>query len=410
MDEDYFATFSPEEISTHIKMSCALDRERPAECRVTQRGPDEFDIVIVGYDYLSEFSIFCGLLSAFGLDIRAGNIYSFARRQAGEGRPRLKRRAARGKAPQSSPRKIVDVFNVRAKPGEAFDEAKRREFEQELQTLVRMLASGSDESARGRLNRFLTERIEKMNERLSGLLSPVEVRFDNQLSRDWTVMDAHSEDAFAFLYAFSNALSIRGIYIHKVEIRSVGREARDRFFIADSWGRKIEDGREQERLRTTVALIKQFTRFLPEAPDPAKAMRHFDQFLDRMADEQFPDRVMSFLARAEGMNLLAHLLGSSDYLWDDFLGIRFNDLLPILRDLNQTSIRPDPLALRTALSQAATWDDRKKALNQFKDAELFRIDAKHLLQPGITLVEFSMAVTELAEIVLNDAANICYEA
>src|SRR5215475_9779223 len=82
MDEDYFATFSPEEISTHIKMSCALARERPAKCRVTPRGPDEFDIVIVGYDYLSEFSIFCGLLSAFGLDIRAGNIYSFARRQA----------------------------------------------------------------------------------------------------------------------------------------------------------------------------------------------------------------------------------------------------------------------------------------------------------------------------------------
>src|SRR4030095_15305702 len=152
----------------------------------------------------------------------------------------------RGKAPQSSPRKIVYVSNARAKPGEPCEEGKRREFEQELQTLVRMLASGSDERARGRLNRFLTERIEKMNERLSGLLSPVEVRFDNQLSRDWTVMDAHSEDAFAFLYAFSNALSIRGIYIHNVEIRSVGPEARGRLYIADSWGRKIEKGREPE--------------------------------------------------------------------------------------------------------------------------------------------------------------------
>ena len=130
----------------------------------------------------------------------------------------------------------MDVFNARLRPGETFDEAKRREFEQELQTLVRMLASGSAERARERLNRFLTERIEKMNEPLSGLLSPVEVRFDNQLSPDWTVMDAHSEDAFAFLYAFSNALSIRGIYIHKVEIRSVGREARDRFLHRGSSG------------------------------------------------------------------------------------------------------------------------------------------------------------------------------
>ena len=96
MDEDYFATFSPEEISTHIKMSCALARERPAQCLVTPRGPGEFDIVIVGYDYLSEFSIFCGLISAFGLDIHSGDIYSFSTSRSHPG-----------------PRKIVDVFNVR---------------------------------------------------------------------------------------------------------------------------------------------------------------------------------------------------------------------------------------------------------------------------------------------------------
>ena len=96
-------------------------------------------------------------------------------------------------------------------------------------------------------------------------------------------------------------------------------------------------------------MIKQFTHFLPEAPDAAKAMRHFDQFLDKMAEERSPDHILSFLAEKEGMNQLAHLLGSSDYLWDDFLGIRFNDLLPILRDLNQSSIRPDPSALHADL-------------------------------------------------------------
>jgi [glutamine synthetase] adenylyltransferase / [glutamine synthetase]-adenylyl-L-tyrosine phosphorylase len=413
MDEDYFANFSPEEISTHIKMSCALDEGRPAQCRVTPRGPDEFDIVIVGFDYLSEFSIFCGLLSAFGLDIRAGNIYSFARRETGEVRRRLARRAPGAKAPQSSPRKIVDVFNTRLRPGEVFDEAKRREFDQELQTLVRMLASGSPERARERLNRFLTERIEKMNERLTGLLSPVEVRFDNRLSPDWTVMDAHSEDAFAFLYAFSNALSIRGVYIHKVEIRSVGQEARDRFFIADRRLRKIEEEREQERLRTTVALIKRFTRFLPEAADPAKAMRHFDQFLDKVAEERIPDRMVSFFAGREGMNLLAHLLGSSDFLWDDFLSLRFKDLLPILEDFTKTELRPgkQPLRRRLAgcLSGDHTFDEKKGSFNRFKDGQVFLIDVKHLLDPQVTLMDFSQALTDLAEVALDEAAGICYE-
>ena len=327
MDDDYFATFSPQEIATHIRMSCELNREHPVQVQFTSRpagSGGEFDIVIVGFDYLSEFSIFCGLLSAFGLDIRAGNIYSFA------------------KTSRPLPRKIVDVFAVDIKPGEIFDEAKQRELEQDLQTLARLLAADAIDDAREWLNRFLTERIEKMNEELSGLLSPVEIRFDNRLSPDWTVMEAHSEDAFAFLYAISNALAMRGIYIHKVKIRSIDQQVRDQFFIADRWGRKIEDRREQERLRMAVAMIKQFTRFLPEAPDPAKAMRHFDQFLDKVAEEESPDRIISFLAGREGMNVLAQLLGSSDFLWNEFLRIHFADLLPVLEDFTKPELQPGP--------------------------------------------------------------------
>ena len=97
------------------------------------------------------------------------------------------------------------------------------------------------------------------------------------------------------LFSTRSRLAMQGIDIHKVKIRSAGHEVRDQFFIADRWGRKIEDNRDPERLRMAVAMIKQFTRFLPEAPDPAQAMRHFDQFLDKMAEEKPPDHIMPFL-------------------------------------------------------------------------------------------------------------------
>jgi len=401
MDEDYFTTFSPEEIASHIRMSTGLDSKHRIQVRVTPRTSStaEFEIVIVGFDYLSEFSIFCGSLSAFGLDIQAGHIYSFARSTTSR-----------------SPRKIVDVFNVAVKSGEVFDATKQREFEQELQRLAHLLATGSVDEARERLNRFLTERIETMNEPLSGLGYPIEIRFDNDVSPDWTLMEARSQDAFALLYGISNALAMQGIYIHKVEIRRIGHEAIDHFFIADASGRKIQGATQQDRLRTAVAMIKQFTRFLPEAPDPAKAMRHFDQFLDKMAEEQLPDRIMTFLARSEGMNLLAHLLGSSDYLWDDFLGIHFRNLVPFLERLaGQTGL---PLAsgretlrrdLRDRLRAAATFDDKKIALNRFKDDQLFLIDAQHLLDPRATLINFSQALTDLAEVVIDEAVTMCSE-
>ncbi len=391
MDDDYFTTFSPEEVAAHIRMASRLDAKRRIQVRITPHGTGggEFDIVIAGFDYLSEFSVFCGLLSAFGLDIESGDTFSFS------------------KDGHSSPRKIVDAFYVRSKPGETFDDIRQREFETELQSLAEQLASGAFQEARESVNRFLTERIERMNEELTGLLSLIDIRFDNDLSADWTVMEARSEDTFAFLYAISNALAMRDVYIHKVKIRSAGRQARDEFFIADRWGRKIEDSREQEMLRMAVAMIKQFTGHLPEAPDPAKAMRHFDQFLDKMAEDENPAHVINFLAEKQGMNLLAHLLGSSDFLWDEFLSIHFKELLPILENLGSAGAgfsRP-----QRAKAQRLRFEEEKRLLNRYKDTQVFLIDVRHLLDRGMTLTEFSRQLTDLAECVISEAAAICSE-
>ena len=400
MDDDYFDTFAPEEMAQHLKMSCAVDTERRNIVQILARGKDEFKIVIVGNDYPSGFSILCGLLSAFGLDIRTGDIYSFSRQPAA--------RAGR----------IVDVFQVALKPGESFDELRQREFEQEMQTLTEFLASGSVNEARERLNRFLIERIEIMKEAFSGLGSPVELAFDNRTSPDWTVADVRSEDTFGFLYAISNALSMRGIYIHRAKIRSANGRAADQFLIANRWGRKIEDSREQHRLRMTVSMIKEFTRFLPEAPDPPRALRHFDQFLDKLlevSDDTFPDRAIEFLASHRGMNMLAQLLGSSDFLWDDLLVIHFSELFPSLEDFGKWKLESGAsfkAALRkdvqARLRDVHTFEEKRRVLNVFKDHQLFLIDAAHLIQAD-TLMSFSHALTDLGDIVIEESARLSHE-
>src|SRR5207247_6893343 len=136
-------------------------------------------------------------------------------------------------------------------------------------------------------------------------------------------------------YALANALALREIYVHRVRIESVGREARDRFWIARRGGRKIEDARDQQALRLAVALIKQFTHLLPSAPDPALALRCFDQFLDRAMAEGPTEpkgsgrpETLGLLGSPEGLRELARLLGSSAFLWEDFLRMQFEHLLP----------------------------------------------------------------------------------
>src|SRR5688572_33260841 len=112
-------------------------------------------------------------------------------------------------------------------------------------------------------------------------------------------------------------------------------------------------------------------------------MRHFDQFLDKVTEESIPQSMVAFFAGKEGMNILANLLGSSDFLWDDFLSLRFKDLLPVLGDFSKTELRPAKQSLRQrlagCLSGAGSFEEKKEAFNRFKDSQVFLIDVKHLL-------------------------------
>jgi glutamate-ammonia-ligase adenylyltransferase len=59
------------------------------------------------------------------------------------------------------------------------------------------------------------------------------------------------------------------------------------------------------------------------------------------------------------------------------------------------------------VNRAKTDEARKAALNSFKDRELFRIDMKHIVEPGAALPDFSAALTQLAEIILDRSLKDC---
>jgi len=374
----------------------------PVRMKITTRGNDRFKIVIVASDYFSEFSILCGLLTSFGLDIRTGTVETFSGRTPGPGAPGRPRNGVR--------KKILDRFEVSRGGGAPFTPSRQREFQDELQTLIGYLADGRFPEARERLNRRLIERLSKDRRPFAGRFDPVEVRFDNRADPRWTVMDVHSRDVPAFLYALSNALAMRDIYIHKVRIRSVRSEARDRFYITDRQGRKIRGERSLKSLRTALVLIKQFTHFLPWAPDPAKAIRYFDQLLDKVLEGKSSRAFLALVREKGGFNLLAHLLGASDFLWEDFLRLQFENLMPVLEDIMNRRFRPGKETIRrrlkTQLARGATREEKKRILNEFKDREMFAIDMQHLWDPKISLIDFSTALTDLAGAIVDQAVAI----
>lgn len=417
MDQEYFRRFEPVTVAQHIQLAAQLTPEHPCEVTIAERDTQQFDLTIVAYDYFSEFANICGLLSAFGLNIEEGQIYTFTEsapaaspaRSGYSSAPRLKPKTR----PGLSRKKIVDVFRVQPGRGVPCGPDDQTRLIAELTALLKRLDAEQFDEARQAVNRQLVEQLGKRRSSFSGLLHTVHITFDNSQSPTDTVMDIQSDDTPAFLYAFANALAMRNVYISKAQVESEGTKIRDRFFVRNRYGQKLLDTDEQEKLRLTAALIKQFTHALTWAPDPAMALESFDQFLDLIVQDEGKDskEALAFLNDKKSLPVLARLLGASDFLWEDFLRRQHGNLLPMLTEYRKAPLIKPQAALRKELDKlvdkAKTDEARKEALNRFKDRELFRIDMKHIVEPSTSLPDFSLAISQLAEVIVERSLADC---
>jgi [glutamine synthetase] adenylyltransferase / [glutamine synthetase]-adenylyl-L-tyrosine phosphorylase len=419
MDQEYFQRFEPPTIAEHIRLTAQLTPEHPCEIAFAEQRDQRVEVTIVAYDYFSEFATICGLLSAFGLNIEEGDIYTFVEKTAPPSAPTswtgYGSRVRTKSRPSVSQKKIVDVFRVLPIPGTELGAAQQRQLTAALYSVVTLLDKGQVTEARDAVNRRLVEQLGKRRASFGGLLHSVQITFDNSQSPTDTVMDIRSDDTPAFLYAFANALAMRNVYISKAQFDVEEGKIHDRFYVRNRHGQKLTDATDQQQLRLTAVLIKQFTHALTWAPDPTKALEAFDQFLDLTVQQtkgKAQQEALAFLSDKKTFPLLARLLGASDFLWEDFLRRQYSNLLPLLQDYRDAPLMTPRATLRKELdrlvNQAKTDEARKAALNSFKDRELFRIDMKHIVEPGTALPDFSAALTQLAEVIVDRSLKDCH--
>ncbi|MFQ5587577.1 MAG: hypothetical protein ACE5F7_01950 [Nitrospiria bacterium] len=397
MDRDYLKECGSSEIAEHIVMVQSLSPENLVQLRIKASGPRRYKVTVVAFDYFSEFSIICGLFSSLGFNIIGGNVQTLS--------------GLRGR------KKIIDLFEIQPIGNGIFDTQKQAVFTTELKALIELLEQAHFREARSRVNQRLISHIGQTQDQLytegllKGLLRPIQIRFDNSRSKHWTILNIHGQDTPAFLYAFSNALAMRNIYIYKIKILHEPDQIHDRLYIANRQGRKITRNHEKKALQIAAVLIKQFTHFLPAAPDPAMAITHFDQFLDKILETANARPLIAFLKQEETMKLLARFFGTSNFLWEDFLRIRFDTLFPILEQFRGKALIVSKDTLRRNLNKRLQSADDFKAkqtiVNTYKDEELFRIDLRHLHEPAKHLLQFSEALTRLAEVIVSVTLKTC---
>lgn len=418
LDESYFSTFNDDEIRRHVEMVSRLNERNLIEVHAAP-SDGEWTVTLVGYDYLAELSVICGLLTAHGFNIREGSIFTYEPASPSEERaaatPRITRPVSRSARPASRPdtrRKIVDVFRVQRVSG-GVTEQTWRDYEQQLEQFLRLLREGKQREAQGRLVRQVAAFLQAVPQQEEGALYPVDIAIDNERSERYTLLTIESQDTLAFLYALTNALSMSGVYIARVHVSTVGGRVRDVLCVTDPRGQRITSPDKLRALRAATVLIKHFTHLLPRSPNPEHALAHFGDFLAQLLSRPDWTKEFAFVERREVMEALAQLLGVSDFLWEDFLRMQHENLFPVVRDVQNLQAAKSKAQMQREcakqMRKAKSFEEKKAALNAYKDREMFRIDMRHILGHSATFEEFSAELTDLAEVVIQSALDLSLE-
>ncbi|MEW6441015.1 MAG: glutamate-ammonia-ligase adenylyltransferase [bacterium] len=421
LGERYFARFSEAEVQQHLLGLLRLSPEHPAEVVLEQRGDGCIACTVLAFDYPGAFALIAGLLAGTGFNVLSGDSFTYGRAEAEPPAPpgplsAARRVAARSKGYALRPgrRRLVDLFCGTLETGLPF-ETWAGEFRRSLEEVARLLERGdapSLEKARHLVNDKVVRRLALLRIEEQPALYPVHMDVDPS-QPDCTRLKIVSQDTPAFLYSLAHAFSLHGIYIERVQIRTIQGRAEDEIDVTDGQGRKVEDPGTLARIRLSALLTKQFTYFLGRAPDPYAALHRFKQLIEETLEVPGKAGWLEILSDPHALKDLARLLGASDFLWEDFIRLHYEALLPMLRPYvgeRRFSLPPGELSRRLdeILSGASTLEERQLRLNAFKDREIFLIELDHILEPHPSFGALAEKLTLLAEEVVNRAADFSY--
>lgn len=374
------------------------------------------DLLVAGVDFSGWLSVICGLLSVYQLDIRSGDAATGA--------------GLRGVWEQRPEGYFAACFRVRmAKRPVAGSAAPSQSLADRLQQEIGRLGAwsrdGRIEEVRAELiSRFCAAVPDNGRRTTDAEDSELTVELNPLPGSVLTEMKICGEDSWGFFYELASALSLSRFRVLRAVIRSDGRQVRDILHVRERNGLPIASEERRQELRLAATLIKQFTHWLPTASDPHHALLRFRDLVSRLQPASAWESNQRSLQKPAVLHAVARVLGISQYLWDTFLRSGHEELFPLLAHSEQLAAKLDAEVLRHQLSNHLAGPpanltaingqppdiraDRWQLLNDFKDRHLFRIDMRHVLGHCRPFGAFSRELTELAELIVQAAADIAW--
>ena len=390
----YIAAFSASEAAYHIEKISCLTRHQPCSLIITALESGKSEITIIAFDYTGVFSLIAGILSSSGFNILSGDIFTYKT---------TKER-----------KRIIDRFTGSLPKGISFEQWKKQIQEEFLFTfglLEKGTVAGITE-AKKRVNELAAQALAVKKDEYAHL-SPIQIKVDKS-SGDLTRMTVISEDTPFFLYTLSSALTLHNVRIEYVRIRTQGSKIQDEFSFTDSNGKAVKEKGLLDKIQLSILFTKQFSYYLWRAPDPYYALLRFEELMQRSFTLKSEETWRTILTSPKILQDLARLLGTSDFLWEDFIRHQYEALLPLLIPASPAfmfSTEPEKLKekLDSEIQKAFNIEEKKRFLNDFKNREIYLIDLDHIINAENKLLFLSGRLTGLAETVLSKALDIALD-
>jgi [protein-PII] uridylyltransferase len=228
MPESYVLSTPEEMIAPHAALRAQLlareaGGERPPLATLLNHFPerDYAEFAVCTRDRPGLFAMLSGVLAAHGLNIVAARIAT------------------------SRDGVALDAFRV-SHPGTDVPDSDR--WERVERTLGKVLGGEVDVETLVRQSQrpsILTRRRRRATTR---------VEIDNQVSRQYTVLDVFTGDRVGLLFTITNCLYHLWLEIHLAKITTMVDQVLDVFYVTDNEGRKIEDAGRLERIQRELGL------------------------------------------------------------------------------------------------------------------------------------------------------------
>lgn len=365
--------------------------DKPFLLRAEVKG-QKTSLTMIGYDHPQLFNVFCGVLAASSLEIETGELVTT---------PPIKGR-----------RLIIDQFTGRLVEGiePAYWESGVNERLAEFYALFE--GGASREAIQQRVVELVIPSLRTVSESSeSSMLDPIHLSIKQMPGT--TRIRIESSDTPFFLFSLGTVLNLLRLKVERVFIETRQGRLIDSIEVVDEGGMPIHDRAALDRTKLSVLITKQFTFFLDRAPDPAKALIRFSALIESQVCEA--EDLLEFLASSRFHGELGRLLGTSDFLWEDFIRVQQENIIPLLRTSRQLLSR-DPQEVEAALAAAIAGGaggagDRgaqAQALNHFKNRESFLIDMDHIMMRDQDFFFLSRRLSTLADAVLRQACAIAW--